>query len=231
MSIKLKDYEPSFFEPTNFQAIAKTILSGAFRITSLSRTVYVVPTCIEFYYHDEIESEKVPVDAIIGASDSEYAACDPIVYHRNDAAHPNRPLFPIGTLHNHVSGIDITFERGASSSSAVRVSVLIREFKMFGESDEIRDVLEYKEDDFGSETRSTYLYGALFSQFSIFDGFEVKWVDGIVAAVEIAVALRKNVCQFKKTGNMKYQKLEKQEDVRLWQFKNVASTVRIQPKK
>jgi hypothetical protein len=28
------------------------------------------------------------------------------------------------------------------------------------------------------EKRSTYLYEALYSQYSVFDGFSVKWVDG-----------------------------------------------------
>lgn len=227
MNTKLNDFSPDDFVPAKFETIAETILRGGFRITSHDKKVYVIPTCIEFYYHDEAATQRIPLEAIIGANDTEYATCDPIVYHRNVKSHPKRPLFPLGTLNNHVSGIDITFERGGSPSTAIRASVLIREFKICGGTEQILNVLEYKENNLGSEERSTYLYGALFSQFSIFDGFEIKWVDNIVNDVKTEAFPRKNVFQYKKTGEMKFEKSKGKQDMREWQFKNTAKNIGI----
>lgn len=52
-----------------------------------------------------------------------------IVYHRNSTKE-NPEIFPHGILHNHVSGIDFTFEQGDKPASAIRASVLIREYKV-----------------------------------------------------------------------------------------------------
>ncbi|MCH4099108.1 MAG: hypothetical protein LKF06_00540 [Prevotella sp.] len=77
-------------------------------------------------------------------------------------ARKNKPVFPFGFLNNHVSGIDITFEKGNCPKEAVRASMLIREFEVDGET----------------ESRSTMMYEALYQQASVFDGFSIKWVDG-----------------------------------------------------
>ena len=42
----------------------------------------------------------------------------------------DKSLFPLGILHNHVSGIDMTFEKGDNPQDAIRMSALIREFRM-----------------------------------------------------------------------------------------------------
>lgn len=54
---------------------------------------------------------------------------DYIVYHRNSLKE-DKPIFPLGVLHNHVSGIDITFEKGENEKNAVRLSALVREFRV-----------------------------------------------------------------------------------------------------
>lgn len=128
--------------PREFKTVATAILSGCFVVRQLGgekKTVRVYPTCVEIYYHEE--GHKIT---------------DPIVYHRNrktKTTEKNYEVFLLGKLHNHVSGIDITFEKGEKSEEAVRASALIREFRIEGHEE--------------VEERSTYLYEALYSQFSI----------------------------------------------------------------
>lgn len=143
--------------PHTFKQIAKEILDGCFVITSGNESVKVIPTDIEIYYHEENGKIK-----------------DEIVYHRNKSKdkkeHENICPFELGTLHNHVSGIDITFEFN-SEHGICRASALIRQFRIVGS----KCNETYNMKDF--ETRPTYLYYALFGQFSIFNGFNVKWSD------------------------------------------------------
>ena len=133
--------------PSEFTEIAKLVFSGHFLVSSATESVKVYPTCIEFYWHEEQGGIK-----------------DYIVYHRNSGK--SKPaIFPHGILHNHVSGIDLTFEQGDNPESAIRASMLIREYKVVKNGKIISD-----------EKRSTYLYEALYGQFSVFDGgFSVKW--------------------------------------------------------
>lgn len=191
--------------PAEFQNIAKHILSGYFLVRSVDKCVYVYPTCVEIYYHEEQEN----------------GVKDPIVYHRNrknkSGGQDIPAIFDIGVLHNHVSGIDITFEKSASSNNetitgVVRASALIREFMV-------------KDNDGHTvhEKRSTYLYQALFGQFSIFDGgFTVTWVDGSDAIIENAKLKcdkRKNVAEYQ-SNNYDYEKNQnKMQDARKWQFR------------
>lgn len=133
--------------PTEFTKIAELVFNGHFLVSSTTESVRVYPTCIEFYWHEEHGSIK-----------------DHIVYHRN--SEKSKPaIFPHGILHNHVSGIDLTFEQGDNPESAIRASMLIREYKVVKNGKII-----------SSEKRPTYLYEALYGQFSVFDGgFSVKW--------------------------------------------------------
>ena len=81
------------------QIAAKLLYGGHFvvldGIGNVIRRVYL--HTVEFYYHEERNVVK-----------------DYIVYHRNPdnpQKKPNPlPSFPIGSLHTHVSGVDITFE-------------------------------------------------------------------------------------------------------------------------
>lgn len=51
-------------------------------------------------------------------------------------------------------------------------------------------------------TKPTYLYDALYSQFSIFDGFSIQWIDGEKKAVlEESSELRINVPEYEVKNN------------------------------
>ena len=152
--------------PKEFEQIAQVALSGYFLVQGTDREIIVRPTCIEFYYHEEWDN---------GIKDF-------IVYHRNSKT-SLLSTFPLGVLHNHVSGIDITFERGNDAKNAVRASMLIREYEIDGKNEE----------------RSTLLYEALYQQASIFDGISVKWVDG-EQPVDVTSYPRKNVALYDENG-------------------------------
>lgn len=181
--------------PAEFETIAQTALAGHFCVKGKEGNVLVRPTCVEFYYHEE----------------AEHGIKDYIVYHRNMKDNP-KPAFDFGTLHNHVSGIDITFENGDSPDTTIRASMLIREFEINGKN----------------EDRSTMLYEALYQQSSLFDGISVQWVDGN-EPVEVTADVRKNVALFDTNGEKKkapdYPELLATEDkkfvqdLRKWQFK------------
>lgn len=139
--------------PSEFIKIAEAILNGHFLVTNgYGKDVKVYPTCVELYWHEEQGDIK-----------------DYIVYHRNSKK--TKPvIFTHGVLHNHVSGIDITFELGNNPESAIRASALIREYKVVKNGNPVKDKWP--------EKRSTYLYEDLYGQFSAFDGgFCVKWED------------------------------------------------------
>lgn len=80
--------------PAEFETIAQTALAGHFCVKGKGPDIEVRPTCVEFYYHEE----------------AEHGIKDYIVYHRNMKDNP-KLAFDFGTLHNHVSGIDIAFEK------------------------------------------------------------------------------------------------------------------------
>ena len=156
-----------------FKLIAEMILSGYFKVSKNNSDSYVTvhPTCVEMYYHEEGEGDDKIKDYI--------------VYHRNSNDGKNKKdIFPLGVLHNHVSGIDLTFERMGENNNPIRFSALIREFWV-DKSHKIEESHEnYGEENIKAytesnpEKRSTYLYEALYSQYSVFDGFSVQWVDG-----------------------------------------------------
>jgi len=147
----------------SFQAIAECMLSGHFLVTDGKTDVIVRPTVLEFYYHEEKEKQDRITDSI--------------VYHR-DSKSSTKTLIPTGFLHNHVSGIDLTFEH--ENEGRVRASVLIREFIIHTTGKEqLQSMRAFNIKVDENDNRSTGMYAALFSQFSIFDeGFHVKWVDG-----------------------------------------------------
>jgi hypothetical protein len=193
--------------PDEFKDIAISILSGCFKVTSRGnarKQVFVRPCSVEIYYHEEDGCNK-----------------DFIVYHRNKDNHKvkdwEKAYFDLGVLHNHVSGIDITFE---SSNRKFRASALIRAFEMNVEDgtakpdDKTYKLLEIPEK--GVEERSTYLYGALFSQFSIFDGFEINWVDNKYNVDKLYISERQNVVEFDETTHKKNK--DKKPDMRRWRF-------------
>ena len=184
-----------------FRPIAEQILSGYFKVTNnrdSSSFVKVHPTCVEMYYHEEGEgSDKVK---------------DYIVYHRDsDDGKKKKSVFPLGVLHNHVSGIDITFEK-LVEGLPIRFSALIREFWV-DESNKKKE----ENDNYGDpikpctetkpEKRSTYLYGALYSQYSVFDGFSVQWVDSKTKKEVRPPKVRKNVAKYSPNDENKPEKI------------------------
>lgn len=155
-----------------FKPIAETILSGHFKVTKNNSDSFVTvhPTCVEMYYHEEGEGEDKIKDYI--------------VYHRNsNDGKKEVSVFTQGVLHNHVSGIDLTFEK-LVGGLPVRFSALIREFWIDKSNKKEEHGEKYGEENIKActesnpEKRSTYLYEALYSQYSVFDGFSVQWVDG-----------------------------------------------------
>lgn len=181
--------------PLEFLQIAGAALAGHFCVKSQKHKIEVRPTCVEFYYHEEADN----------------GIKDYIVYHRNTKDTMYQP-FALGTLHHHVSGVDITFENGRTPNTAVRASLLIRAFEIDGVNDE----------------RSTQLYQALYQQSSVFEGISVQWVDG-ERDIDVTTDVRKNVAQYDKQENkMKatdYPYLQATEDkeyvqdLRQWQFR------------
>lgn len=175
--------------PKAFYEVAECMLAGHFLVTDGHKDVLVRPTVLEFYYHEEKNG----------------GVKDPIVYHKTPkSAKTQKPLIPTGFLHNHVSGIDLTFEH--ENDGLVRASVLIREFRVELPFSEPSDDVE--RDMIGSmkafsitpgvdDDHSTRLYAALFSSFSVFgDGFNVKWKDGDSPVAVEFIAPRKNVYQY-----------------------------------
>ena len=181
--------------PQEFIDIARKVLAGHFAVKKTEGKIMVRPTAVELYYHEEQEG----------------GIKDPIVYHRN-SKNNTEMIFPLGTLHNHVSGIDITFEHGGSPLTAVRASILIREFEVNGRNDE----------------RSTKLYEALYQQASLFDGISVEWMDGD-RLPDVVTSPRKNVAMFYNDGDKMKAKDHPElphtndskfvQDMRKWQFK------------
>ena len=188
--------------PVEFEDIARIALAGYFLVISGGNEIKVYPTCVEFYYHEEKK------DGIK----------DPVVYHRNPKdIRKNKPVFHFGFLNNHVSGIDITFEKGDCPKEAVRASMLIREFKVDGKQ----------------ESRSTMMYEELYQQASVFDGFSIKWVDG-EKEVAVKSSIRKNVAEYNDRGEKKLLKdfpeavstsnKKYVQDLRCWQFKKIVDS-------
>lgn len=161
--------------PSEFIKIAELVLNGHFLVSSTMGCIKIYPTCVEIYWHEEQGDIN-----------------DHIVYHRNSAE--SKPqIFSHGVLHNHISGIDLTFEQGDNPESAIRASMLIREYKKLTKSGEII-----------SEKRPTYLYEDLYGQFSVFNGgFNVKWEEDENAHNTISDAdctPRYNVAQYKENN-------------------------------
>ena len=149
------------------------------------------------YYHEE------------GTGDDKVK--DFIVYHRNsDSGKIKKDVFPLGILHNHVSGIDLTFERRGNDGNPIRFSALIREFWVDERNKKVdqyeMNVLRGCRED-NPDRRPTLLYDALYSQFSVFEGFSIQWLDGKddeKKKIEL-VATRINVPQYEldeKSGRM-----------------------------
>lgn len=207
-----------------FKPIAEVILSGHFLVKKINSDSYVTvhPTCVEMYYHEEgVGSDKIR---------------DYIVYHRNsDDGKNEKDIFPLGVLHNHESGIDLTFERKGDDSAPIRFSALIRAFWVNSENKK-EDLYEMKGIGGNGENepdkKLTHLYDALYSQFSVFEGFSIQWVDGTDAERKQinCVGTRINVpqyeirnnkpekCEFKNGADVATQNKKYKQCLRMWRY-------------
>ena len=77
--------------------------------------------------------------------------------------------------------VDLTFERKGDDGNPIRFSALIREFWVNSENKK-EDLYEMKGVGGNGENmpdkKTTHIYDALYSQFSVFEGFSIQWVDG-----------------------------------------------------
>lgn len=177
--------------PISFVEIAKEILDGCFLIESKGASVKIIPTIVEMYYHEENDSIK-----------------DHIVYHRNNEKFTSRPCFNLDMLHSHNSGIDIAFEFNGSQG-VCRASALIRAFRIVDGS--CNESLEIKTPD----NRSTYFIKALLGQFSIFDGYQIRWSDTERHSSTADVSFSKRIGMDKRNSSSE----EVFEAQRLWNFR------------
>ena len=107
---------------------------------------------IEFYYHDEQENMKGRVT-------------DDIMYHRNgkDKHNPYPQYFEFGSMHEHMSGIDLCFE---NEKLQFRASILMRAVEV------------HDGDKVIIEKRPTYVPSFFLMYQSVFNsGYQIKWVD------------------------------------------------------
>ena len=113
LSTLLKEFDGSNLNEDEltdkFEDIARAaIYGGHFRVND-DYNIFIDE--IEFYFHSE--------------NDSKSTIHDWAMYHRNHKC-INVDYFPIGSLHPHRSGIDVTFER----KDSYRASFLIRKYRI-----------------------------------------------------------------------------------------------------
>lgn len=167
ITARMKSLEPAF------HLIAGKLLNGGHFVVADENDVVVRRVFlheVEFYYHEEFDG----------------GVKDYIVYHRNPEDPkkcPNPlPAFPIGSLHTHVSGVDITFEDNQDPSNPrYRASVLVRSFRV-EEEKKIPGLCFSK----AVDERPTYFYNALFMGTDVIgDKSRVFWKDNNVKRCEV----------------------------------------------
>lgn len=134
-----------------FVSIAKAAFYSGYFLVNETSKVYI--TEIEFYYHEDKGLIK-----------------DNVKYHRNYGTE-EFPYFPLGSLHPHKSGVDLTFE---NQEKGFRASFLIRGYKIL---DKAGNLLYSNKD--GKQTRPTYLWDDLFGEASFLTGNQIslRWID------------------------------------------------------
>ncbi len=183
---------PMLYE--EFRTLAKVFLYGGYLLINNETKIYVHD--IEFYYHEE--NGRIS---------------DPIVYHQNKNG-KQIDYFPLGYLHQHISGIDITFEK----KDVYRASALIRAFDVVNRE----NIVLVKND-----KRSTFIYDYLSLVNDVFSTstLSVKWVDQPVYIEDNLTGIpRQNVPAFDGEEKIKAKKGEraigkyKLDIDRLWRF-------------
>lgn len=186
LSVLLKEFDGRGLDEKQlaceFEKIARSaIYGGHFRVND-DFDIYIRE--IEFYFHSENESES--------------SIHDWAMYHRGT----NVDYFPVGSLHPHRSGIDVTFERRGS----YRASSLIREYQI-GE-DIIKSPSYLREDLIG------------YTGCILGDGPRILWRDDPYDESMIVLkSARINVRAYDGDGNpLVDEQGNKQYDLRLWRF-------------
>ena len=157
-----------------YRLAQKMLYGGYFAVYKdgiVVRRIYI--HCVEFYYHEEFDG----------------GFKDWIVYHRNPLNGKNKKAaFPLGSLHSHVSGVDISFEDQKDKAEDVRyrASALIREFMVTdGDNDQVGAVDKYP----------THLYEYLYTQSSLED-IHIQWKPVKFKDISINPQPRINVCTY-----------------------------------
>ena len=148
---------------------------------------------IELYYHEEEGNIK-----------------DHIMYHTNE--HPSKsrifklnkndfPYFKFGSFNLHQSGVDVTFE---NEEKKYRASFLIRSYRVL----KMDDGLYPKNDDTKYDTHSTHIFDDMF--YSGYGNTEILWIptDEIKKVGDVELCPRKNVAEYRKIGDGKYEKYD-----------------------
>ena len=170
---------------SKFKEIAKAaIYGGHFRVNE-DYNVHIVE--VEFYFHSEDEQFSTIHDFAM--------------YHRGKGI----CYFPVGSLHPHRSGIDVTFER----EGAYRASFLIRKYAIEEKNDyKIIDTPSYLPED---------LFG--YTGCILGDGPRVKWVDTNFDDAPLESNPRIKVRAYDKQGHpLNDDKGNIQYDYRRWRF-------------
>ena len=184
-----------------FELLAKKMIYGGYFEVYCKGTVKhrIYIQNVEFYYHEEIKD----------------GFKDWIVYHRNPqkGKGKEKPAFPLGSLHLHVSGIDITFEDQQKEAKDVkyRASALIREFIVTNGNREIWD-------NDNTDIHPTHLYEQLFSQAS-FEEVKIKWHPVVFTDQKVIKRPRINVYEYDSSGKrLKDSSGKRLKDFKEWSF-------------
>ena len=166
-----------------FEEIAKAAIFGGHFCVNDDYNIYIHE--VEFYFHSENISESTIHDWAM--------------YHRgNDVEY-----FPIGSLHPHNSGFDVTFEREAS----YRASFLIRKYQIG--NDIIKSPTYLREDMIG------------YTGCILGDGPRISWIDEkeIDSTSILSNAPRINLSAYDANGKLlSDEQGKKLYDIRPWRF-------------
>ena len=169
-----------------FESIAKAAIYGGFFRVNNEFDIKIVE--VEFYFHSENEEIS--------------SVHDWAMYHRNDKGR-DVEYFPVGSLHPHNSGVDVTFEK----KGKYRASFLIREYEIV-EKGKTTPLVQ-----------PTYLREDLFGYTGCIcgDGPRIEWVD--IETKENCDYSLKNAPRIKVGAYDKFgNRIEGQFDNRKWRF-------------
>lgn len=179
-----------------FKEIARAALyGGCFVINKATRDEYKIYIHeVEFYFHSENENKEKRV-------------CDWAMYHRNSK--DILPYFPVGSLHPHKSGVDVTFE---NEEKQYRASFLIRKYEERSASDEVRNKPSYLCEDLFGYT------GCLCG-----DGPRIEWENIPYGNGNLKQGVRINLSAYDENGNLCPKELItgkqiQSQDTRKWRF-------------